>query len=128
MLSFWSEKEYNGDERMMIGMKLSPHVEQLTEEIVRLCAPEKIYLFHIKVNLENEVTSFKLCIVAHTEEKKELERRIYLQLDCALPFDFVLYTPEEWEVFLNTPHSFAGEVQGKGVLIYDKAQTSGESN
>ncbi|MGI5894741.1 MAG: hypothetical protein ACOX6P_09140 [Candidatus Merdivicinus sp.] len=105
-------------------MDLSPHVSCLTKEIATLCDPEKIYLFNAKRSLAGNVTSFKLCIIADTESKAALERRIYLELDCEIPYDLVLYTPNEWGEFLQKPHSFAGEIKEKGVLLYDKAQTS----
>lgn len=107
---------------MLIPMILSPHVRELVSAIAALCSPEKIYLFNAKRNLENQVTSFKLCVVADTEDKAALERKLYLELDCELPYDLVLYTPAEWNEFAAMPHSFAGEILGKGVLLYDKAQ------
>lgn len=107
-------------------MELSPHVHCLVQAIASLCSPEQIYLFHVKVNLKNQVTSFKLCVIADTADKTKLEREIYLNLDCELPYDLVLYTPEEWGSFVKKPHSFASEINGKGVLIYDKTPTSGQ--
>lgn len=108
-------------------MELSPHVHCLVQAIASLCSPEQIYLYHVKVNLENQVTSFKLCIIADTMNKAALERDIYLNLDCELPYDLVLYTPEEWESFIKKPHSFASEIYRKGVRIYDKTPAPGQS-
>ena len=102
-------------------MNLSPHVRQLVSAIADLCSPEKIYLFNAKQNLENQITSFKLCVVADTGSKAALERKIYLELDCELPYDLVLYTPSEWEKFRQKPPAFAGEIERKGALLYDKA-------
>ncbi len=105
-------------------MEISPHVKQLSDEIRQLCNPEKIYLFHAKFNLHSQITSFKLCIVADTADKSELERKIYLELDCEIPYDLVIYTAAEWEACMPNSHSFAAEIRDKGVLIYDKAQAS----
>lgn len=108
-------------------MGISPHIDRLAGEIGALCNPEKIYLFHAKFNLRSEVTSFKLCIVADSADKTELERKIYLELDCEIPYDLVIYTTQEWTRFMQNPNSFAGEIRDKGVLIYDKTQASAES-
>lgn len=104
-------------------MMISPHVKRLSEEIRALCSPEKIYLYHAKFDLRQEMTSFKICLVVDTEDKSALERRIYLELDCDLPYDLVLYTPEEWEACMQNPYSFAGTIREKGVLLYDQAET-----
>ena len=103
-------------------MEISPHVQRLAAEIRALCSPEKIYLYHAKFDLNQQVTSFKICVVAETGDKAALERKIYLSLDCDLPYDLVLYTPEEWEACMQNPHSFAGTIREKGVLLYDQAE------
>lgn len=104
-------------------MTISPHVKRLIEEIQELCSPEKIYLYNAKFDLHQQMTSFKICLVVDTKDKAALERRIYLELDCDLPYDFVLYTPEEWEACMQNPYSFAVTIREKGVLLYDQAET-----
>ena len=103
-------------------MEISPHVQRLAAEIRALCSPEKIYLYHAKFDLNQQVTSFKICVVAETGDKAALERRIYLELDCDIPYDLSLYTPEEWEACMKNPHSFAVTIREKGVLLYDQAE------
>ncbi len=103
-------------------MEISPHAKRLAEEIRAICAPEKIFLYHAKFDLHGQMTSFKICVVASAADKAALERKIYLSLDCDLPYDLVLYTPEEWEACMQNPHSFAGTIREKGVRLYDQAQ------
>lgn len=102
-------------------MQLNRYMQQLVDDIAALCSPEKIYLFSAKVNLSGEVTSFKLCVVADTEDKAQLEQRIYLSLDCELPYDVVIYTAGEWTAFMKNPLSFAHSISEKGWKVYDKA-------
>lgn len=99
-----------------IGM--NQHISRLAEEIAGACSPEKIYIFHIKVDLSHQVTGFKACVIADAEDKQALERQIYREVDCELPYDLVLYTPSEWDSFSHTPSSFASEIAEKGVLVY----------
>lgn len=86
-----------------------------------LIRPERIYLFSVKMNMSQEIASFKLCIIASVQDKAQLEQDIYLNLDCELPYDLVVYTAEEWEAFLKNPLSFAHSIMEKGRKIYDKA-------
>ncbi len=99
----------------------NPFVQELIQNIAALCSPEKIYVFSMKYDLSQNVTGFKLCIVADTADKRKLERDIYLNLDCAVSYDVVLYTCEEWRDFsAAAEHSFARSIREKGVLVYDK--------
>ena len=53
-------------------MEISPHVQRLAAEIRALCSPEKIYLYHAKFDLHQQVTSFKICVVEATGDKAAL--------------------------------------------------------
>lgn len=99
----------------------NPHVQELIESVASLCSPRKIYIFSMKYDLRQNVTGFKLCVVADTADKRKLEQDIYLTLDCEIPYDVVIYTSEEWEQFSGSGHSFAHSILEKGVLVYDKA-------
>lgn len=101
-------------------MKHNRCIQKLVDDIAKLCDPEEIYLFSVKVNMCQEVTGFKLCVVADTESKAQLEQKIYLGLDCELPYDVVIYTVDEWKAFLKKPLSFAHSIMEKGWKVYDK--------
>ena len=106
----------------MRAMTANPYVQELADRIAALCSPEKIYIFSMKYDLRQRVTSFKLCVVADTPEKRRLEQDIYLRLDCPLPYDVVIYTAEEWAEFSADEDTFAHSIAEKGVLVYDKAR------
>ncbi len=103
-------------------MTANPYVQELADRIAALCSPEKIYIFSMKYDLRQRVISFKLCVVADTTEKRQLEQDIYLQLDCPLPYDVVVYTAEEWAEFSGEEDSFAHSIAEKGVLVYEKTR------
>lgn len=94
--------------------------DALAAEIVRLCAPEEIWLYNKKTDLSGKLTSFKLCIVAGETDKSELEQRIYLALDCPIPYDITVYTCGEWEQACQNPFSFARTILTKGKKLYGK--------
>lgn len=102
-------------------MELNRYMQQLVNDITELSHPEQIYIFSVKVNMRQEVTSFKLCVVANVESKVQLEQKIYLSLDCELPYDVVIYTVDEWKAFTNNSLSFAHSIMEKGWKVYDKA-------
>lgn len=93
-------------------------ITSLTEEIVALCSPLAVWLFSAKRDLKQRITSFKLCIVADTDQKALLEQKLYLSLDCPVPYDIILYTKEEWSLFSGQEFSFAYTIRQKGVLLY----------
>lgn len=92
-------------------------IQNVVNEIVQLFSPKRIYLFSQKINIQGSVTSFKLVIVS--EHADSLEHDIYLQVDSPIPFDVVVYTPEEWESLSQTEHSFASRVKKNGEILYE---------
>lgn len=79
---------------------------------------EKVYLYNRRVGLKDNTTSFKICIIMDTENKAATERNIYLNIDCEIPYDVLIYTPDEWEIFTKDSSSFAYKVHENGVVIY----------
>lgn len=80
--------------------------------------PVKIYLFSNKRGGVGKTTGFKLCVVLDCDDIAEAERRIYLEIDCEVPFDVVLYQPGIWEELCARKGSFAQRVVKGGVLLY----------
>ncbi|NMB30704.1 MAG: nucleotidyltransferase domain-containing protein [Clostridiales bacterium] len=97
-----------------------PIIKELTSQIVGKYDPDKIIMFSHKLNVKNEITSFKICIVIDTSDKEQLEKDIYISIDCCMPYDIIIYTPNEWDRLLRIPHSFAEKVNSTGVVLYDK--------
>lgn len=101
-------------------MTLPSDASRLAQEIVRLCGPEEIWLYNRKMDLEGKTTSFKLCVVVGSGDKQLAEQKIYLTLDCPVPYDLTIYTRQEWKEAGENPHSFAFSILTKGQKLYGK--------
>ena len=99
-------------------MQIDTLVQETCKQITTLFSPEFIYLFNAKRGINGTVTSFKLCIVLDFEDKEEYEKKIYLESNCPVPFDVILYTPEQWKKCLQDSMSFANTIVKTGVKIY----------
>ncbi|MGI6404246.1 MAG: hypothetical protein ACOX0K_08605 [Oscillospiraceae bacterium] len=93
-------------------------MEPVVQEIARLLSPRTIYLYNQKYNPKGEQTSFKLCVIAQVADKEQAERDIYRQVDCPIPFDILLYTPQEWERLTGDSSTFASRIQNEGTIVY----------
>lgn len=94
-------------------------VVSVVKSIAALCKPRRIYLYNQRINSRQVTTSFKLCIVADVEDKFAAERDIYREIDCDIPFDILIYTPEEWEELTANDNSFAHKISKSGTVVYD---------
>lgn len=93
-------------------------IRTVRDNIVDMLSPLEIILFSVKRNQAGEEKSFKLCVVADSCDKLEAEKRIYLGIDSDVPFDVLLYTPQEWDELLCQPDSFAKRISQEGTYIY----------
>lgn len=94
-------------------------IKKAAEEVAAKCSPKKIYLISQKNNIKGELLSFKLGVILHGKtEHKELEEELYLQIDCDVPFDIVLYNSDEWDELSEEPGTFAWKILNSGIVIY----------
>ncbi len=95
-----------------------PLIEQLKE----IFNAEKVYVFGVKYNAENEVTDFDVCIVADFKEceRNALLKRAYIETDFDVPFDIFLYTPNDFDELAEEPASFVSRILRIGRLYYGK--------
>ena len=92
-------------------------IKMLCDWIVGLIQPEAVILFSQKAGLDGKISSFKLCVVANGNPA-EVEGKIYLSVDCPLPFDVLVYSPEDWERLRADDVSFAGRIYRTGRWLY----------
>lgn len=100
------------------GYPKTPEVAAVVEEIARRFQPERIYLYNHKRNPKGDTLSFKLCVISNFGDKAAAERNIYLDIDCEVPFDVILYTPGEWESLCGKKDSFARKIDLTGMVVY----------
>ena len=99
--------------------ELSDTVECVSKKIVEMLAPRSIYLYNQRIGACGQTSGFKLCVILSTQDKAKVERDIYLHIDCEIPFDVIIYTPEEWEALASRPDSFACKIKQTGKVVYE---------
>lgn len=94
-------------------------LQNIQEQIIRLCAPQKILLFGSQAKgTATEKSDIDLCIVASTQDKRALLTDLYCDTESDTPIDFLLYTPEEWSQSVADSQSFAHKLSREGVVLY----------
>jgi hypothetical protein len=101
-------------------MELSEKIKQVCDEIVAKFSPERVYLFNVKHDLEDEPRGFKLCIVVDKDDNRSIEKRIYLEVESDIPFDILVYTSGEWDGLISQHDSFAKRITEKGTIVYER--------
>lgn len=103
------------------GFRPSEDVARVVKGVEEMLQPKTIYLYNQRFNSQGETTGFKLCVVGALPEgrcKDAVERDIYLRLDSEVPFDVMVYSPEEWERILEDPVSFAQKIKRTGMVVH----------
>ena len=94
-------------------------IQQVCDEIVKAYEPKKIILFNKKLSPTGSASAFKLCIIAEIGDSGAAEKDIYINIDCPIPFDVLIYTPEQWEKYCADKDSFAWRILKTGVVMYE---------
>jgi hypothetical protein len=94
-------------------------LREIQEQIVKLCAPEKILLFGSRAKGTATARSdIDLCVIASTTNKRALLTDLYCDTQSDTPIDFLLYTPEEWDQCVSDYQSFAHKLNQEGIVLY----------
>lgn len=101
-------------------MVYDSRIMELCDEIARIIQPVRIIIFNSKYKPSGELASFKLCIIVKGHDCGKVEQKIYLELDCEVPFDVVVYNYEHWNSLLDDKYSFAYRgIMNGGVVLYE---------
>lgn len=95
-------------------MQTNSEIAFVIEQLKQIADVKKIMLFHKKNNVSGNLSGFKMCAVIETIDKSMLEKRIYRDIDSEVPFDVVIYTPQEWEILSHEEGTFANKVAKTG--------------
>ena len=106
-------------------MQTDDCVKEVCDRIYQEFLPLKVILFNVKRSGSGRIRGFKVCIVAETAKKELLEKRIYLDIDCEIPFDVLVYTPTEWAELTKQKNSFANRIMQEGTCVYGCGATPG---
>lgn len=94
-------------------------LDELMRQIVKRCAPEKVFLFgSYAKGVIRKGSDIDLCIVVDTRDARKLKQDLQLSLDLETALDIVIYTPSVWTEQVGDPASFAHQIASKGVLLY----------
>lgn len=100
-------------------MNIDPIIIKLCDDIIKICSPFKIILISQKFNTKHKLKSFKLCVIVDgITSTAELEGKLYLETECEIPYDLIIYNKDEWESFITDRYSFAGGINESGEVIY----------
>lgn len=102
----------------MDASNIPEDIRAVCQSITEQFSPESIYLFSNKRGGIGKSAGFKLCVILDCNDMEVVERKIYLDIDCDVPFDVVLYSPETWRELLTRKGSLAERIQKTGVLVY----------
>lgn len=100
-------------------MTINPIITDLKEQIIRVCSPEKLILVSNKLDTKGQLISFKVCVIVNDVlSVAELEGKLYLETDCQVPFDLIIYNKSEWDDLIDEIGTFAEKVNNTGVVLY----------
>lgn len=97
---------------------LPDEISKVVNSIVEQFGPTKIYIFSNKRGEKGKTAGFKLCVILKCDDRCEMEQKIYLGVESEVPFDIVLYSPEDWNALCESKGSFAQKIAKTGVLVY----------
>ncbi len=101
-------------------MKYDERIMNVCGEIAELVHPVRIIIFHSKYALAGELESFKLCVIVAENDCSKIEQKIYLNVECDVPFDVLVYNREHWNSLMNDTYSFAYRgIMNGGVVLYE---------
>ncbi|MBO5870863.1 MAG: nucleotidyltransferase domain-containing protein [Clostridia bacterium] len=79
----------------------------------------KIILFGSRAKgTDTEHSDIDICIIAKTTNKRRLAATISAEIDCDIPVDVLVYTPDEWEDCISDETSFATKILKEGTVLY----------
>ncbi len=80
----------------------------------------KLFLISFKINNEGELTSFKIALILDdaADNLPELECKLYLDVDCELPYDLVIYRQSEFDKLKEEIGTFAWKINNSGAMLY----------
>ena len=102
-------------------MEYDERIIKLCEGIAELVKPVRIIIFSSKYKVTGELASFKLCVIVKDTECSKTEQKIYLNLDCEVPYDVLVYNYDHWNALMeDDPYSFAcRSIRNGGVVLYE---------
>ena len=98
------------------------HLKEITQQIVKEVAPDKIILFGSRAKKKQSKESDYDIFVLKNDltHKRKLAQRIYLKLDVDVPVDIIVETPKRYNQLKDNPFLIYSEIAKYGRVIYEK--------
>ena len=93
-------------------------LENLRDDIVRLSSPRELILFSEKHQPDGGLSSVKLCVIIKKGNSRQIEHKLYVEMESELPFDILVYTEDEFRRLLENRMSFAAQIRRTGRVLY----------
>lgn len=96
-------------------------IRQTTQDILRVCQPQRIILFAEKRTMSTgKLKAFSLCIIVPDgSDCRHLRTQLHLALSADVPVNLNVYTADEWDDLLEDEASYAAWIARKGQVIYE---------
>ena len=94
-------------------------INRLVEQIIPVASPRTVIVYNKKFDMDGKMDSFKLCLVGDFPDHRLLLSQIF-DIDCELPFDILLYTPEQFDHLKEDTNAFANRIYRKGKILYGR--------
>ena len=106
-------------DKPVINLKANTELQKITRQFIERYQPHKLFLFgsHAK-NSARRDSDIDLCVIVEAADKRMLLTDMYLNIESDVPFDLLLYSPEEWEQCVSDHTSFAYRINKEGILLY----------
>lgn len=96
-------------------------IDNVKNQIINICNPFKIILFgSCATGSARGDSDIDLCIICDYEDKQKLLTELLINVDYERDVDFILYRPEEWEIYKEDTTTFANLIYRKGIIIYGR--------
>lgn len=98
-------------------------VDNIVSQIVEKFKPRLVVLFGSQVKgTATDRSDIDICVVIKTDNKRKLLTEMYYEIDSEVPFDLLVYTPEEWRECIKDKSSFAYKLKTEGAVLYGRQQ------
>jgi predicted nucleotidyltransferase len=100
-------------------MRADSSIEYIRNQLIDAYRPQRLLLFGSQArNAAVSSSDIDLCVVMEVKDKRAILSEMYIDIKSDMPFDLLLYTPDEWEHCIQDKTSFAYKINKDGVLLY----------
>ena len=96
-------------------------IDCVCRQIIDKFSPAKIILFSRKNSPSGMLSSFKLCIIVGGDADM-IEHDIYMDVDCDIPFDALVYEESDFDKLSGWNGSFAQRIASEGSVLYERQE------